>query len=418
MNAKAAMAALRGYAPPSERTALAIRLRHMAAAGQDEACATYFDLRSPSPRAPLHARTTYLLADLLVNGGTRLPLPMDTMVPSRWRLLVAAGFGRLGDIGLTLAPSAAAAPGSLLGRVCAGIAEPRRLPDNAFRQAAQILWRLGAKQSVLDLYGVEPEADLITAMGKSDRPSEVASTFFLQHGTSDALEEALLDRAADPTLMHAERVRLTRFVLVRRGKARRPTGDRLSRAYALGTAILQDLADDTEIDEFSSAMLRSTLHRAMAFRPFLDGQAQAALDHLLDADALLAAQRPDDTALRLLLQDHHFPALETLSQTAGMVGRHELAAQAAHRLVALDPYDARSWFALGKVMIGRNDPLGAAAAFTAAASCEFAQQARACYFAAVAYAEAGLTGTAGHWLRRSAALDPTPPALESLSRTL
>ncbi|WP_283136743.1 tetratricopeptide repeat protein [Rhizohabitans arisaemae] len=414
MNAKTTMAMLRSYAPPGGRAALTTRLQRMAAAGHDESCATYFDLRPPSPRAPLHARTTYLLADLFVNGGTKLPLPMDTVVPSWWRLLVAAGFGRLQDVGLTLAPSAAAAPDSLLHRVCTGIAGSDELSDDLFRHAAQILWRLGTKQSILDLYRIEPEANPITAVRMSDHPSDIASTFFIQHGTSDAFEEAALARAADPTLAIPERVRLIRFVLVRRGKERRPAGDRLSRAYVVGAPILRDLSGD---NEFRSALLRSTLHRAMAFHPFLAGQAETALEHLCQADVLLTAQRPDDAALQLLLWDHHFPALETLSQTAGMLGRHEQAADAAHRLVALDPYDARSWFALGKVMIGQGDLLSAASAFAAAASCEFAQQARACFFAAVAYAEAGQKDTARYWLHRSAALDPTPPVLESLGRT-
>ncbi|MET9915007.1 bacterial transcriptional activator domain-containing protein [Streptomyces sp. NPDC006476] len=378
------------------------RLLCYTSAGPDTSNGTYYDLREPGENAPLHARTTSYLARAVVGDVSALRAPFDLVVPPAWRLMVAASYGDASAAGFDLTANAASGS-AFLGQVCAAL--DARCGDIASR--AQLTGRLGAIRSYARVFGLEPSErdDLQDRLKASESPVAALGVLLWFHGRPIDIEALAVRRAEDETLPLDQRVRLVRFALTERGKAGDPHGDLAADAYRIGVRLDQALAHGRD-GSLEDALCRSALNRTLAFGPFLNKDRSGTLAHLELAEHLLEGHTPDGLGQELLLADYRFPALETLSTTHRALGDHDLAIDYARRLTALDPYDAKTWFALGKALMGAERAEDAEDAFVRASQCELPHRAKAYYFASIAAQIHGETQRAQHWADCCRQLEP------------
>ncbi|MEU1276245.1 hypothetical protein [Streptomyces sp. NPDC005799] len=414
MDVKEGLTTLSAYCPGQGPQALRQRLECYAEAGPDTCDGTYYDLREPGKNAPLHARTTAYLARAVVGDVPALRAPFDLVMPPVWRLMIASSYGDARAVGLDLTANTTS-DSALLSRVCSAL--DAGCGDTASR--AQLTGRLGAIRSYARVFGLEfSSAEGLRARLKSgEYPVRALGVHLWFHGRPIDVEALAVRRAGDERLPLDQRAGLVRFVLTERGKARDPRGDLAATAYRIGVRLDQALAqaDDGSLED---ALRRSALNRSLAFGPFFERDRSRTLAHLELAEHLLDGHTPDGPGQELLLMDYRFPTFETLSTTHRAFGAHDLAVDYALRLTDLDPKDARTWFALGKALMGAEQTSEAEHAFIRASRCELPYRSKAYYFTSVAALVRGDTARARYWASRSRHLDPAVRSLPGIDGEL
>jgi tetratricopeptide (TPR) repeat protein len=120
-------------------------------------------------------------------------------------------------------------------------------------------------------------------------------------------------------------------------------------------------------DDFTRALLLSRYHRAAAFVPQRRGD-RADVVHMMDlAEHHALAMIPDGESQQLVYRENLHPVLESRTKEALWLGDFNLALARAHRVIDLDPYDAKAWLELGQVRLRRNECELAAEAYATAA---------------------------------------------------
>lgn len=328
------------YRPDPGREALGSRLRALLTAGVPARCGVYAGLAEPGPGSPNHARVTHTIARHLA-GGTAQRLPwFNTSPPPVLRVLTAASWGR--EDALVVRPEDLPADlATDLWRAVAAMPADDRTTAPA--ELADLLIRLGFVKEAARVLGLG--AGLPERFGTEHARTELATLSRLLPASQELL--VLATRAAgDPRHPARQRIAFANFVMVRHGK-RGKDSPLVDEAYRAGATALAELPED----DFDRHLARHTFHRAAAYVPFLRGLPEATVEHLDRAREEVLAARPGNEVQELALADHIFPLYETLARTYGIYGRLDDALAAARKLVDLSPWDYRTWFAHGQVLL-------------------------------------------------------------------
>jgi len=384
------------YEPDPGARALARRLVALAAAGVPARCRVWPGLGDPGPGSSRPARVTHAIARHFADGGAAA-LPRFTTNPSPLtRVLAAAALGRLDAVGPDMAafPADLAAP--LWWRVLDRV---RGLSATADRLvAADLLLRLGYQRHAADALGMAGFRGFTPELAVR----QLAVLFWSRPDTAE-VEALALAGARDPALPPGDRHALALFVVVRNGRR------------GADTAALREAADLARRVEPEDPLRRQAHLRALAFVPFLRGDARATWELLDRALECQRAARPRTALDRLAWADHAFPLHETIARTHLRTGRPEQAVRATAELVALDPDDARTWAIRGDALLAADRVEEAVAAFDRGVALGGLPAARAAFYRGWALDRLGRRAQAAESYRLSWRIDPTAPAVARAS---
>ncbi|WP_367128417.1 tetratricopeptide repeat protein [Saccharothrix sp. HUAS TT1] len=388
------------YAPDTGPRALAVRLGALASAGVPVPCRVYVGLHEPGDTPPQHAVVTHAVARHFASGDTTA-LPRFTTNPSPLqRVYDAASLGRVDALGGDLAAFPADLASDLWRRVRERLAEP----DDRVA-AAEVLLRLGYQRHAADVLGMTSVDARTHVFDPASAVKQLAVLYWHPNAPRD-LEALALRGARDERLPADARRSLALFVVVRNGR-RGEDGPALHEAAALASALPP-----------ADGPARQSLHRALAFVPFLRGDV-AGTFRLLD----LAAQaqessRPTGELERLAWVDHAFPLHETITKTHLRTGSPDPAVTASDELVALAPHDHRTWAVRGDALLAARRWEEAVEAFDRGVALGGLPAARAAFLRGWAFERVGRPAEAAESYRLSQRIDPTAPVVaDRLVRT-
>lgn len=379
------------YLPDPGPRALAVRLAALATAGVPVRSRVYVGLHEPG-EAPQHAAVTHAIARHFAAGDTAA-LPRFTTTPSPMqRVYDAASLGRVDALGGDPAAFPADLASDLWRRVRDRIAEP---DDRAV--AADLLLRLGYQRHAAHVLGMTSLDARTHVFDPALAVKQLAVLFWHPHEPRD-LEALALRGARDERLPADARRSLALFVVVRNGRRGADT-PALHEAAAVASALPAD------------GLARQSLHRALAFVPFLRGD-HAETFRLLDL-ALHGqlAVRPTTPLDRLAWADHAFPLHETIAKTHLLTGAPDRAVTATDELVALAPHDHRTWAVRGDALLAAERWDEAVEAFGHAVELGGLPAARAAFLRGWALEHLGRRSDAAESYRLSRRIDPTAPVV-------
>ncbi len=192
-------------------------------------------------------------------------------------------------------------------------------------------------------------------------------------------------------------------VLVHRAKTRAPVDVLIEwrdRARRIAEAVA------TKVDAFTGPLLLSRFHRAAAFVPQREGNADEVVRTMDVAERFANSLRPRDEAEELLRLENLHPVLESRTKEALWLGDLDLALSRALQVVGLDPYDSKAWLELGQVRLRRKEPAEAAEAYVAAATLGPPASATARHMAGLCFRDLGKPLLASFFFKAALEVDP------------
>lgn len=160
-----------------------------------------------------------------------------------------------------------------------------------------------------------------------------------------------------------------------------------------------------EVDGFTGKLLESRFYRASAFVPQAEGN-RAEVIRIMDlAEAHALAIKPANAAQQLLYRENLHPLLESRTKEAMWLGDSDLALARAHRVIELDPYDAKTWLELGQVRLKRQEYAQAAEAYVSAATLGPPASAIGRHMAGLCFRNLGQPLLAAHFFKSAAEID-------------
>ncbi|GAB2959655.1 tetratricopeptide repeat protein [Saccharothrix stipae] len=387
------------YLPDPGPRALAVRLGALATAGVPVRCRVYVGLHEPGETSPPHAVVTHTIARHLASGTTAA-LPRFTTNPSPMqRVYDAASLGRVDAIGGDLAVF----PADLASDLWSRVRERSVEPDDRVT-AADLLLRLGYQRHAADVLGMAQVDPRTHVFDPTTAVKQLAVLFWHPHRPAD-LEALALRGARDERLPADARRTLALFVVVRNGRRGDDT-PALHEAAALARALPP-----------ADGLAWQSLHRALAFIPFLRGDVVGTFRLL---DLALEAQlevRPTTALDRLAWADHAFPLHETIARTHLRTGSPDRAVTASDELVSLAPHDHRTWAVRGDALLAARRWREAVEAFDRAVALGGLPAARAAFLRGWALDRLGRRADATDSYRLSHRIDPTVTATGSARTT-
>ncbi|RZT82236.1 tetratricopeptide repeat protein [Micromonospora violae] len=369
-------------------------------------CPVYIGLAAPGSRSPNHAVVTRTIGRHLVEGdAARLPW-FNTSPPPVLRILTAASWGRADA--MVLRPDDL--PSDLMSDSWRGLvtmlAGGHRRSDAETSVLADLLVRLGFVRSAARLLGIadgQPLSDFEFSSSTARAELGVLSRLLPR-----SVDLVALAAAASRHVRFAPRQRLAfvNFVMVRHGKAGADS-PLLDELFAVGRETLEVMS----CNDFDYWMARHTLYRAAAYIPFLRDERERTLELLAQAREAVLAARPRTHLERLSLEDHVFPMYETLARTNVVYGRLNQALEATDELVAISPWDYRTWFAKGQVLLRLGHFEDAIAAYQRVYALGGHPVGQAAYYVGFAHEKLGRTAESVEAYQLSHRVDPTVPAV-------
>lgn len=395
------------YVPEPGPDALARRLRSLLIANVPVACGVYCGLAKPGPLSARHAEATFARARHFA-AGTVGELPhFNTNPPPILRVLAAASLGRADAMGRRMADMPSDLASDLWRRVEERLRAPYALTVDERSHASDLMLRLGYVDGAAGLLGIENAEAAKHRFGAHTALAEFA---VFARGRSDraVLESRALDLARDRTRPARVRTVMATYVVVRNGKRGADTPE-LHEAARLALAAMAE----SDADDLAASLSRQTVHRAVAFLPFVRHDLAGTLAHLDRArayqDAAKAHAKSD--LQRLAWIDHAFPLHETIARTHLRLGDVGAAIAATDELVALSPNDSRCWELRGQALVraGRYDE--ALVAWGRAIPLGGLPVAKAAYHLGWIHEQLGDPDRAREHYRLSWRIDPTVPVV-------
>lgn len=398
------------YVLASGREALSRRLESLATAQVPVACGVYLNLAEPRGWSARHAEATYRIADQLVRGSASALPHFNTNPPPILRILGLASRGRLDALGTAMADLPDDLTTELWHQVVAFTKDPAELTLEERRRASDLMLRLGYLRAAAELLSM-PEPDAAAHVFSRHSAVEELAVLFRRRHDPRLLEERALTVARDRRYSPRVRYTMANFVVVRNGKRRTDT-PAMHEAAEIALAAVGEL----EEGPFQKHLAQQTVYRAVAFVPFVVGDAAGTLraleqaqQHQLDAELETA----DDLA-GLAWKDHAFPLYETIARTHLALGNPAAAITATDHLVALSPNDSRTWDLRGQALLHAGKLHEAIEAYRPAIPIGGLPVARATFYLGWIHARLGRHEEALGYYRLSERIDPTVSALGAL----
>lgn len=371
----------------------------------------YGGLDPPGERSPRHAEATHAVARHLVDGSVEALPHFNTNPPAILRVLNLASRGRADALRGPMRELPEDLATELWRAVERRVRDPAALSPMERRRASDLMLRLGYPTEaarLLDLSDPDPHRHVFTG----DSAVEQLSVLLRLPHDRRALEERALLAAGDRRLSPRIRFVMASFVVVRNGR-RGENGPAVRRAATL----VENAVTEYEGDPFAGNLALQTAYRALAYAPFLRGDAEETFRLLEQATEhqRLAHSAIDDDLAELAWIDHAFPLFETLARTHLVMGSPDEAVAASGELIRLSPNDPRAWAAHGRALVGAGRIEDAIAAYESAIPLGGLPVGRAAYHLAWLHADLGRRDTARSYHRLAARVDPTVPALDALA---
>ncbi len=398
------------YVPAPGPEALARRLKSLLAAEVPVACGVYVGLAEPAGLSARHAEATYATARHLAHGSVDLLPHFNTNPPPILRILGAASLGRADALGSAMDNFPSDLATDLWRLVAERVRNPLDLQPNERRRASDLMLRLGYVAAAADVLGIRDANPETHAFGADSAVEELAVLTRRPHDTS-VLEQRALGLARDSTRSPRARMIMATYVVVRNGKRGSDT-PAMHEAADLALKAMRE----RESGGFAESLAQQTVYRAVAFVPFLRGDAEATfklLDQAL-AQQMSAKAKAVSELERLAWIDHAFPLYETIAKTHLRLGDVDKAVAASDHLTSLSPNDQRAWDVRGQALLRAGRLEEALAAYGRAIPLGGLPVARAAYHLGWIHARLGNRNEADSCYRLSWKVDPTVPALAGL----
>ena len=393
--------------------ALRTRLDALSSAQVPCPCRVYAGLGAPGPLSARHAEATYARAQHLADGTVdRLP-HFNTNPPSILRIVCAASWGRIDALAGPMDSLPDDLASDLWRRVTGRLADPETLDLAERRQASTLLLRLGYPSAAARIIGL---ADIDPRTHRFDPATAVEELMVLLRTTPDRelLEQHALEVARNRAFDARTRTVMATFVVV--GNGRRGTDTPALRAAA---DLALEAMHEVDLKAFARHLLHQTVHRAVAYLPFLRGDRTGTLEALhrgLEEQTRAHAEisSPLD---ELSWIDHAFPLHETFARTHLAFEDPEAAIRATDELIELSPNDHRAWDARTSAFLAAGRPDQARDALARIDPLGGLAVGKAHFLRGWFHEQAGEYDDARASYRRSTRIDPTVPALrDALSR--
>lgn len=334
------------YQPASGREALVNRLEALTLAGVPAACSVYVGLAEPGPRSPNHAVVTHTIARHLAVGDFEALPWFNTSPPPVLRILAAASWQRRDAMVLRPGQLPDDLASDLWWSVVKLLRTPSELPAAGTSALVEVLIRLGFLRTAAEVLGISYQEPLANCNLRQATARPELATLSRLAPKSPALITLARTAAEDSRYTPRQRIAFANFVIVRLGKAGKESSV-LDDMFSAGTAALDEIPPDS----FEYHLTRHTLYRAAAYIPFLRGNQDSTMDLLRTAHEAIFSAEPRNSLEQLSLTDHIFPMFETLAKTYTLYNDLTAATTSALELVRISPWDSRTWFSYGQVLL-------------------------------------------------------------------
>ena len=398
------------YVPTPGREALATRLKSLLAAEVPVACGAYIGLADPGGLSSRHAEATYARAHHLAHRSVDLLPHFNTNPPPILRILGAVSWGRADAIGDRMRDFPDDLASDLWRRVETLLRDPSDLRQDERRHASDLMLRLGYLRAAAEMLGMH-DPDPATHVFRGESAVEELAVLGRRPHDRSVLEARALGLARDLGFPARVRLVMANFVVVRHGRRGSDTPE-LREAADLALKAVGEL----DMGAFARHLATQTVYRAIAFVPFVRGDAPGTFNLLDQALAHQMAAKAEAVGEleRLAWIDHAFPLYETIAKTHLRLGDVGEAVAATDQAAALSPNDPRAWDIRGQALLqaGRLDE--ALVAYGRAIPLGGLPVARAAYYLGWIHAQLGHHDEARSYYRLSWKIDPTVPALHDL----